>query len=121
MSGALHQVDYAAAGIFLNISSDGGRGSAPWWTRDDLQVAPGIEADVPVSSAPSQAVQCRLYMRSCPAQMQRMVCGLAAVHVCAKSSGMFGGHAAAGVAGQREKPMFLIQSLAPDPQCSHCT
>ena len=45
---AAPQVDYAAAGIFLNISSDGGRGSAPWWTRDDLQVAPGIEADVPV-------------------------------------------------------------------------
>ena len=50
MSWALHQVDYAAASIFLNISSDGGRGSAPWWTRDDLQVAPGIEADVPVSA-----------------------------------------------------------------------
>ena len=45
---AVPQVDYAAASIFLNISSDGGRGSAPWWTRADLQVAPGIEANVPV-------------------------------------------------------------------------
>jgi hypothetical protein len=43
------QVDYAAAGIFLNISSNGGKGSAPWWTRPDVQVAPGIEALVPVS------------------------------------------------------------------------
>ena len=48
MFGAL-QVDYAAAGIFLNISSNGGKGSAPWWTRPDVQVAPGIEALVPVS------------------------------------------------------------------------
>ena len=38
------QVDYAAAGIFLNITGGKEGGSAPWWEQPGLQMAPGLEA-----------------------------------------------------------------------------
>lgn len=37
-------MDYAAAGIFLNITGGEEGGSAPWWEQPGLQMAPGLEA-----------------------------------------------------------------------------
>ncbi|CAL8469167.1 g8708 [Coccomyxa elongata] len=38
------EVDYAAAGMFLNITGGKEGGSAPWWEQPGLQMAPGLEA-----------------------------------------------------------------------------
>lgn len=42
---ALHvQVDYAAAGIFINITTDSeGGDSAPWWQLHGARMAPYLE------------------------------------------------------------------------------
>ena len=43
------QVDYAAAGIFLNVTSDSeGGDSAPWWQLEGGSMAPGLEPLTPV-------------------------------------------------------------------------
>ena len=41
-------MDYAAAGIFLNITGESEGGSAPWWELAGSQMAPGLEAMTPV-------------------------------------------------------------------------
>ena len=46
--GNVPQVDYAAAGIFLNVTTDSEDGdSAPWWQLEG-SMAPGLEALTPV-------------------------------------------------------------------------
>ena len=46
------QVDYAAAGIFINITTDSEDGdSAPWWHLDGESMAPGLEPLTPVHQA----------------------------------------------------------------------
>ena len=43
------QVDYAAAGIFINVTTDSEDGdSAPWWQLDGESMAPGLEPLTPV-------------------------------------------------------------------------
>ena len=43
------QVDYAAAGIFLNVTTDSEVGdSAPWWQLEGGSMAPGLEPLTPV-------------------------------------------------------------------------
>lgn len=45
------QVDYATAGIFINITTDSDEGhSAPWWQLQGARMAPGLEPLTPVRS-----------------------------------------------------------------------
>ena len=45
--------DYAAAGIFINITTDSEEGhSAPWWQLEGARMAPGLEPLTPVCSCP---------------------------------------------------------------------
>ena len=47
------QVDYAAAGIFINITTDSEEGhSAPWWRLEGARMAPGLEPLTPVCPCP---------------------------------------------------------------------
>ena len=47
------QVDYAAAGIFINITTDSDEGhSAPWWQLEGARMAPGLEPLTPVCPCP---------------------------------------------------------------------
>ena len=42
-------MDYAAAGIFLNVTTDSEDGdSAPWWQLEGGSMAPGLEPLTPV-------------------------------------------------------------------------
>ena len=48
------QVDYAAAGIFINITTDSEDGdSAPWWQLAGESMAPGLEPLTPVQQSSS--------------------------------------------------------------------
>lgn len=47
--GNFAQVDYAAAGIFLNVTTDSeGGDSAPWWQLEGGSMTPGLEPLTPV-------------------------------------------------------------------------
>ena len=53
MRASMLQVDYAAAGIFINITTDSDEGhSAPWWQLEGARMAPGLEPLTPVCPCP---------------------------------------------------------------------